>query len=198
MAGGKGRRMNYRNKAMIDLYGKPMIWYIINALKHSKIDSIICAVGNKETATYVSREGIHVLQTPGKGYSSDLIYALEVLKNDKVLVMPVDLPLINSTLINYIIDKSNPIKGCICIMVKGMLIDKFGVNNTFSKLVDGEELYYTGVSVINTSRLDRLEEEYIVIDDYRLAINVNTEHELKLVKGIFKDYLIASQSLHKS
>lgn len=198
MAGGKARRMNYRNKAMINLYDKPMIWYVINALKHSKIDSIVCAVNNKDTASYASREGIYVLQTPGKGYSLDLRYALETLKNDKVLVMPVDLPLVNSKLINYIIEKSYGKKGCICIMVKGMLIDKFGINNNFSKFVNGEELFYTGISIIDTSRLDNLEEEYIVIDDYRLAINVNTEHELRLVEDIFKDYLIASQSLHKS
>ncbi|RMF31541.1 MAG: hypothetical protein D6752_02050 [Candidatus Nitrosothermus koennekii] len=159
---------------------------------------MVCAANNKDTASYASREGIYVLQTPGKGYSLDLRYALETLKNDKVLVMPVDLPLVNSKLINYIIEKSYDKKGCICIMVKGMLIDKFGINNNFSKFVNGEELFYTGISIIDTSRMDNLEEEYIAIDDYRLAINVNTEHELRLVEDIFKDYLIASQSLHKS
>lgn len=195
MAGGKGSRMGYRNKAMLDLFDKPMIWYVINALKNANVD-LICAVRDKETAAYLAREDVNVLQTEGKGYSLDLRYALDII-GDVTLVMPVDLPLVNASLINYIIDKSRLYKkGCLCIMVKKMLLDAFKIDNKFCKLYNGEEVCYTGISVIN-AKSSKYIEEYLVIDDYRLALNINSEHELRLI-SIFKDYLIASQSAHKS
>ncbi len=178
MAGGKGSRMNYRNKAMIDLFGKPMIWYTINALRDANIDSIICAIRDKETGIYLAREGVHILQTEGKGYAIDLRYALDTIK-DVTLVMPVDIPLINGKLINHIMEKSRLYgRECISIVVKKMLLNTFKIDNRFCKLYNGEEVCYTGISIIDASRLsDNMEEDLIIIDDYRLALNINSEYE---------------------
>lgn len=199
MAGGKGSRMNYRNKAMLDLFGKPMIWYTINALRDANIDSIVCAIRDKETAIYLTREDVNILQTEGKGYSIDLRYALEAIK-DVTLITPVDMPLLNAKLLNYIIGKSKMYKKeCVSVMVKKMLLDTFKIDNKFCKIYNEEEVCYTGISVIDASRMsDNMEEDMMIIDDYRLAMNINSEYELKLVSTLFKDYLIASQSLRES
>ncbi len=194
MAGGKGSRLGYKNKAMLNLFNKPMIWYIINALKKSKVESIICATNDKDTILYLAKEGVQVLNTPGIEYSIDLRYALDTLRS-QVIVLPVDLPLINTNLLNYIIDKSaNYKKDCISIMAKKSLFDLFNIENNFCKRYNNEVLCYTGVSVIKQYNKDKFKEGFMIIDDYRLVINVNSLHELELLNNIFKDYLISLQS----
>lgn len=196
MAGGRGSRMNYRNKSMLNIFGKPMIWYMVNALRDAEIDCIICATGDKDTASYLARDNVYIIKTGGKGYSQDLRYALEIIR-DQVLVTPVDLPLLNGKVIKHIIEKSRLYnKACISVMVKKMFLDALNINNKFCKLHNGKEVCYTGISIIDARRLDDMEEDLMVIDDYRLALNVNTEDELRLL-SIFKDYLIALQSRRK-
>ncbi len=190
MAGGKSSRMGYRNKPMIDIFGKPMIWYIINALRSSsKFDAIFCASNNEEIIEYVESNGVKSIRSEGKGYGVDLSSALSILK-DRVFVTPADLPLLNARLVDHIIERSKACKGeCISVMVKKIFIDEFKIDNRFCKRLD-DEICYTGISIIDASKgISKLEEEFVVIDDLRLAINVNSEHELRLVKDIFKDYL---------
>ncbi len=198
MADGKGSRLGYKNKAMLNIFNKPMIWYIINALKKSKVESIICATSNKDTITYLAKEGINILNTPGREYSLDLRYSLNILRS-KVIVLPVDLPLISSNLLNYIIDKSIDYnKECISIMSKKSLFDLFCIENKFCKVHNNEILCYTGISIINGYNKDELDEEFMIIDDYRLVININSEDELELLNNMFKDYLIFLQSPQRS
>ncbi|MEM2856397.1 MAG: NTP transferase domain-containing protein [Candidatus Nitrosocaldaceae archaeon] len=194
MAGGKGSRIGYKNKAMIKLFDKPMISYIINALYNSsRFDEIFCSLNSQESREYIISKGIKVIECNSNGYSLDLRDALELIK-ERVFVVPVDLPLLNASLINYIIDKSSKMNGCISIMVRKIFVDAFGIDNRYYRIHNGEEICYTGVSVIDPSMVGN--EDMLIIDDYRLAINVNNEYTLELLEERFKDYLLSLQSQH--
>ena len=78
MAGGKGTRMKLaEEKPLIDVCGKPVIEYVLAALKEpKKIDRIIVATrtSTPKTAELMKEFGVKVLETPGKDYVSDMGY----------------------------------------------------------------------------------------------------------------------------
>jgi GTP:adenosylcobinamide-phosphate guanylyltransferase len=56
--------------------------------------------------------------------------------------------------------------------------------------VNGMDKYYSGISIVNPRVLDNIiynthnsiKEEYMLIDDVRVAVNVNTMNDLKLAE----------------
>ncbi len=82
MAGGKGTRMQLaEEKPLIKVCGKPVIEYVIAALRCAKkIDSIIVAVTSctPKTAKFLSQFPVKIIETPGKDYVSDMGYAVKI------------------------------------------------------------------------------------------------------------------------
>ena len=95
MAGGKGTRMQIaQEKPLIKVCGKPVIEYVLEALKNAKkIDSIVVAVSSctPKTAKFLSQFPVKVVETPGKDYVSDMGYAAQNLKLGVFLAIAADL-----------------------------------------------------------------------------------------------------------
>ncbi|MEM3552161.1 MAG: NTP transferase domain-containing protein, partial [Candidatus Bathyarchaeia archaeon] len=108
MAGGKGSRMKIKcEKPLIKIMNKPMIQWVIEAVKKSKVTSrIIVAVSKntRKTAEKASKLSVEVAETPGEGYINDYQYLIEKLKLKDTLILPSDLPLISSKTIRKIIE----------------------------------------------------------------------------------------------
>jgi adenosylcobinamide-phosphate guanylyltransferase len=55
---------------------------------------------------------------------------------------------------------------------------------------NGSVLCYTGISIINTRGVEKVpaivDEEYIILDDARVAVNVNTLEDLKVAESLSK------------
>ena len=109
MAGGKGTRMRLaEEKPLIKVCGKPVIEYVIAALKKAKkIDSIVVAVTDctPKTAKYLSQFPVKVIETPGKDYVSDMGYASQNLKLGVFLAIAADLPLVTSQALDAIVER---------------------------------------------------------------------------------------------
>ena len=71
MAGGKGARMESETeKPLIELFGIPMIQYVIDALTASKGVSDITAAtspNTPKTSLFLQKQGVKIFQTPGNG-----------------------------------------------------------------------------------------------------------------------------------
>ena len=93
-----GRRKRHpheiaEEKPLIKVCGKPVIEYVIAALKGAeKIDSIVVAVTDctPKTAKYLSQFPVKVIETPGKDYVSDMGYASQNLKLGVFLAIAAD------------------------------------------------------------------------------------------------------------
>ena len=83
MAGGKGTRLEVPcEKPLFKLCNKPLIKYVIDNLKESKlIDKIVIAVSHhtRETTQYLNSldEDFQILDTSGDDYLTDLSYILD-------------------------------------------------------------------------------------------------------------------------
>ncbi len=190
MAGGMGKRMNSsEEKPMLGVGNRPIISYVVEALKNSNcFDKIIGLVSRNtaRTAHFLANNNVQVALSSGTDYVKDLNYALQLLKPNKVFIISSDLPLMDSNTIKEIVDSFDRCKKpCYTIVVSKILVDELGVSTDYSFEYNGNDVCHSGVSIIDSSKIsgyEKIEEELLVMDKPQLALNVNTIHELKLAE----------------
>ncbi|MBS7643253.1 NTP transferase domain-containing protein [Candidatus Bathyarchaeota archaeon] len=190
MAGGKGTRMKLKTeKPLVNLGNKPIIGYVLQAVKDAKkIDRIIVAVSKHtpRTKSMVKELSVEVLETPGEDYVSDTRYAIKKLGLGTVLVISADLPFVTSEIINNVIMAYEHCgKPALAVMVPRKISRKLGfkINHAFA---GKNVLIPSGINVIDGKKIDEaeLEQEILVIEKEELAVNVNTIHDLEIAERL--------------
>lgn len=186
MAGGKGTRMDTKEEKLLLQYKKPVIIHVIDALRNSDCFSKIIAAtsdNSPNTQKLVQNHGIEIIKTKGDGYVSDLNAALSNL-NEPTLVVSGDLPLLDGEIIKEII-ASYDNNAWQSFLVTKKFLDSMNMTLEFSVNHDNKECYYTGLSIVDPkkiSSLNTISETYSIIDDKRLALNLNTKRDYDLLK----------------
>jgi len=193
MAGGKGTRIKTEEeKPLLKVNGKPLIEYVLNALKGAKrVNEIIVAVSphTPKTAAVAKRFSVKVLETPGKDWCSDVQYAVRKLQIGTVLTIAADLPLVTSELIEDLIERYERCdKPALTVAVPLETCKRLGLSAGYLFGVKGKSVVPTGIDVIDGKRISEgmLEEEVLIIDDKRIAANVNTFKDLKIAEFILQ------------
>jgi len=186
MAGGKGVRMNLDNEKLLLKYKKPIILHVIDSLKNSNCFSKILAVtssNSPKTKTLLQENNIETFDTPGIGYVKDLNLALKTI-SDVVLVTSGDLPLLDKEIIQKIVNQFDSQNIWTSILVTNKFLTTLGIESDYSVNFENQICHYTGISLVNSekiSSLENLEENYIIIDDKRIAFNLNTKQDYDLL-----------------
>jgi len=186
MAGGKGTRMNLDDEKLLLQFKKPVILHVIDSLKNSNSFSKILAVtscNSPKTKKLLEENNIETFDTSGIGYVEDLNSTLKTI-NDHVLVTSGDLPLLDEEIIKKIIKQFDPKKTWTSILVTSKFLTALGLESDFSVDFDGQTCHYTGISLVNSekiSSLENLDENYIIIDDKRIAFNLNSKQDYDLL-----------------
>jgi len=186
MAGGKGVRMNLDNEKLLLKYKKPIILHVIDSLKNSNCFSKILAVtssNSPKTKTLLQENNIETFDTPGIGYVKDLNLALKTI-SDVVLVTSGDLPLLDKEIIQKIVNQFDSQNIWTSILVTNKFLTTLGFESDYSVNFENQICHYTGISLVNSekiSSLENLEENYIIIDDKRIAFNLNTKQDYDLL-----------------
>jgi adenosylcobinamide-phosphate guanylyltransferase len=186
MAGGKGTRMNLPEEKLLLKYKKPIVLHVIDALKESGCFSKIIAAtsdNSPKTNKLLSKLEIQIIKTSGVDYVSDLNFALANL-DEPTLVVSGDLPLLDAKIIKRIVLLHKKDAAWQSFLVTKNLLDSLDLNAEFSINVDGMQCHYTGVSIINPQKISpKVTETYTILDDKRIALNLNTKHEYDLLKN---------------
>ena len=186
MAGGKGTRMNLDNEKLLLKYRKPVILHVVDSLKDSNCFSKILALtssNSPKTKKLLQENNIEIFNTNGIGYVEDLTLVLQST-NDSVLVTSGDLPLLDSEIIKNIVKHYNPEKIWTSILVTNKFLTKLGLKSDYFINYNNELCNYTGISLINANKINsskNLNQNYIVIDDKRVAFNLNTKQDYELL-----------------
>ena len=192
MAGGKGTRMHLaEEKPLIKICGKPVIEYVIAALKNAKkIDSIVVAVSGctPKTAKYLSKFPVKVLETPGKDYVSDMGYASQNLKLGVFLAIAADLPLVTSQALDTIVERYERCgKPALTVAVPLETKAKLCMSIEYSFQMDNREVVPVGINVIDGRKRygdEWLDQDIYLLDLPELAVNINTVRELHLAEQL--------------
>ena len=186
MAGGKGTRMNLDNEKLLLKYKKSIILHVTDSLKDSNCFSKILALtssNSPKTKKLLQENNIEIFNTNGIGYAEDLSLILQST-NDSVLVTSGDLPLLDKEIIKKIVKHYDPEKIWTSILVTNKFLTKLGLESDYSIYYSNQTCHYTGISLINSNKINsskNLDENYIIIDDKRIAFNLNTKQDYELL-----------------
>lgn len=186
MAGGKGTRMNSDIEKLLLNYKKPIILHVIDAIKESQcFDEIFAATSHNspKTKEFLEKENIKMIETKGEGYAKDLNFALKSLEDD-VFATSGDLPLLDGKIINQIVSKYDPQNAWTSIVLTKEFLESLNVEAEFSIKLNRGQCYYSGISLINSKKISSLEsvkEHFEILDDKRIAFNINTKNDCDLI-----------------
>ena len=188
MAGGKGTRMNISDEKLLLEYKKPVIFHVIDALKNSHCFSqvIIATSPNSPNTKHVLEQNrIETLSTPGNGYVNDLNFLLQKMSGS-VFVTSGDLPLLDEEIIQIMTEKFNSKNVWTSFLVSKKFLNSLGLESNLLINSGDIDCVHTGISIINADKiqnLDPVKENYIILDDKRIAFNLNTEEDYELLSS---------------
>ncbi len=186
MAGGKGIRMNLDNEKLLLKYKKPIILHVVNSLKDSNCFSKILAItssNSPKTKKLLQENNVETFDTPGISYVKDLNLALKTI-NDAVLITSGDLPLLDKEVIQQIVTYYDSQNIWTSILVTNKFSTTLGIEFDYSVNFDNQICHYTGISLVNSEKITSLEnfkENFVIINDKRIAFNLNTKQDYDLL-----------------
>jgi len=189
MAGGKGSRMEFPapEKLLLE-YEKPVIFHVIDSLNDSHCFSKVFAAtspNSPDTKNELEQRGIETLDTEGNGYVNDLNFLLQKM-DGFVFVVSGDLPLLDEEIIQIMTEKFNSKNVWTSFLVSKKFLNSLGLESNLLINSGDIDCVHTGISIINADKiqnLDPVKENYIILDDKRIAFNLNTEEDYELLSS---------------
>jgi adenosylcobinamide-phosphate guanylyltransferase len=178
-------------KPLLKVEGIAMVERVISALADSdRFDRIVAAVSpdTHKTNEFLKSKGIETIETAGEGYSQDLSRLLSKLRPQKVVAVPGDIPLLNSQIVNEILnfiddDDRQEQEPAISIILEKGFVEEMGVKPS---IVLMNQYCHSGITIFNTMAVgtEPVKERYIVMNRKEIALNVNTKEELELAEKL--------------
>ncbi|MFQ5440249.1 MAG: NTP transferase domain-containing protein [Nitrosopumilaceae archaeon] len=186
MAGGKGSRMKLSEEKLLLKCKNPIILQVADALTNSNCFSKIIFVTSQnspKTRELLKKKNFEIFDTPGNGYAEDLNLVLKSL-NDSVFITSGDLPLLDSEIVKKIVTLYQPNKKWTTILVTKNFLESLCMSSEYDLTFENQLCNYTGISMIDSkaiSTLEKIEENYVIVDDKRIGFNVNTQQDYNLL-----------------
>ena len=188
MAGGSGSRMGFSapEKLLLE-YKKPIIFHVIDSLNDSYCFSKVFAAtssNSPDTKFELEQIGIETLDTSGDGYVNDLNFLLQKM-GGSVFVVSGDLPLLDKEIIQKLV-KFNTESIWTSFLVSKKFLNSLGLESNLLINSGDIDCVHTGISIINADKiqnLDQVKENYIILDDKRIAFNLNRKKDYELLSS---------------
>ncbi len=186
MAGGKGSRMHLPDEKLLLKHIHPTILHVVFALQKSECFSKIVASTSPhspKTKEILQNTSVEIFETPGNGFVFDLNLFLKSV-NEEVLVVPGDLPLFNENMVSSIVKEKHPDTLWRSYLVTKDFLTSLGLKSEFSTTFQNKECCFTGISIINAKEINNLnsvEENFQILNDKRIAFNLNTMEDYNLL-----------------
>ena len=196
MAGGMGTRLKVPcEKPLFKLHDKPLIKYVIDNLKSSRlIDKIVIAVSpnTRQTTEYLRslNEDYKILDTSGDDYLKDLSYILDYFekrsKEDILVFINADLPFISSQTIDDVITHYlDSDKDALSVLVPVEVFEDLGLEYSY----DFEGKVPSGLNILRSENIIQ-DENQLVLAKVELALNINTIPDSEIAEKLYHEYYI--------
>ncbi len=182
MAGGKSTRMGKRiEKPILRLGKETLLERSVNAVKGSRVADFIIATTplTPKTTKLAIRRGYAVLETPGSDYHDDVYFLLD--RVGPYISLNVDIPFITPDAIDQLISKSK--RGSIACVLPRERVSYPVDDESVGDGRDGKPYVWIGLNYVTPSK----ETDLLVMEDERLAININTPLDLAFAWSIIRN-----------
>ena len=196
MAGGMGTRLKVpEEKPLFKLHDKPLIKYVIDNLKSSRlIDEIVIAVSpnTRKTTEYLKslNDDFIILDTSGEDYLKDLSYILDYFekksKEDILLFINADLPFISTETIDYVINYylAND-KDALSVIVPVEVFRSLGLKYSY----EFNGCVPSGLNILRSENIIQ-DETQLVLEKVELALNINTIPDSEIAEKLYSKYYV--------
>ena len=196
MAGGMGTRLEVpEEKPLFKLHDKPLIKYVIDNLKSSRlIDEIVIAVSpnTRKTTEYLEslNDDFIILDTSGEDYLKDLSYILDYFekksKEDILLFINADLPFISTETIDYVINYylAND-KDALSVIVPVEVFERLGLKYSY----EFNGCVPSGLNILRSENIIQ-DETQLVLEKVELALNINTIPDSEIAEKLYSKYYV--------
>ena len=188
MAGGAGSRLNLGEKPLIQICGRPLLSYVIDAFRDAGCEPVVAAsFQTPMTLNWCRANGIEFCKTEGAGYIEDMVSAVGMLEEEKPLfVSASDLPCITTDIIHTITGAYRLSgKDACSVWVPETLVTSSSEGMPYREEIQGITACPAGVNILKGALIAQPQNELqLILEEPRLALNVNTKEDLEKA-GIF-------------
>lgn len=206
LAAGSGSRMHSdTKKQFMEVDGKPVVWYSLNAFENSRVDEIILVVpeGEREyaQAEFVDKYGfkkVAMVITGGAHRYDSVYHGLEHTTGDYVLIHDAARPMITNDIIERCIDGAIEYKACVAGMpVKDTIKEVDEAKNVINTPAR-DTLYITQTP--QAFEYDLVHNSYIKlfgsgdqnVTDDAMVVEQFGKHKVKFVEGSYENIKITT------
>jgi len=191
LAGGKGSRLGYKEKALIDIDGRPLISFVIEALE-KVVENIIISVRDRAQGKLLrallpdyrfacdAHENI--------GPLAGILSGLKVCEDEYCFVAACDMPFINAEAVRLLFRKSEGYEAAIPRWEDGFLEPLHAVYRCRTMLKETEKAIKKGETII-LAPVFKLNVNYVGINEVvridrglRTFMNINTHEDIEYVR----------------
>jgi molybdopterin-guanine dinucleotide biosynthesis protein A len=192
LAGGRGKRMGHREKALMAINGQPLVTYVIKSLE-KLVDEIIISVRDQAQGELLDQ----IL--PGYSYAYDefehrgplsgILSGLALCRNEFCFIAACDMPSINENVVKMLFSKSEAYDAVIPRREDGFLEPLHAVYRCVSMIRETKKAIERGESII-LAPIVKMNVNYLDIEDIRKIdpnlrtfININTPEDMKSINN---------------
>jgi adenosylcobinamide-phosphate guanylyltransferase len=192
MAGGEGSRLNLGEKPLVTIAGQPMIARVIRAFETFGCDVLVVASRKTPmTQNWCRAAGIDLFCSEGTGYIGDMVEAVLGLDEQSPLFVAVsDLPCLHAEVLGTIhaAYRESGKDACSTWVPLSLVRDHRDVQ--YQENIDGIAACPCGINILRGDRISEPQDELrLLLQDQRLAYNVNTRTDLAYADTFLKRHI---------
>jgi molybdopterin-guanine dinucleotide biosynthesis protein A len=199
LAGGQGKRLGYKEKALIYIKGKPIIEHAIESLE-GVVDEIIVSVrddGQKQLLKkYTTGRIVVVDKYNNVGPLAGILEGMEATGGEYVFVVACDMPFLNVGVVEFLFKRAHGHDGALPVSYDGIFEPLHAVYRTGPMLAETKKAIEQGerfilAPVFNLDDMVLIEMDEIRELDPKLKtfLNVNTQEDVENIPNVEWSYL---------
>src|SRR4030065_2453825 len=190
LAGGRGSRLRFREKALIDINGNPLIAFVIESLEKG-VDEIIISVRDEAQGELLKtlfpdmRYAYDMYENTGP--LAGILSGLSICKDEYCFIAACDMPFINEKAVHFLFSKCKDYDAAIPRQSDGFLEPLHAVYNSRSMMSETKKSLEKSETTI-LAPISRLNVNYVPFEeiskiDPELAtfMNINTCEDIKKI-----------------
>jgi len=189
MAGGEGTRLNLGEKPLLDICGRPMLSFVIDAFLAADCEPVVVtSFRTPMTRNWCRAQGITVQNAQGSGYVEDMVESVTALEEPGPLFISVsDIPCVSPETIRSVKHfHAQSGKDACSTWIPASSVPCDDRCMPYRENVDGIVACPAGLNIMTGARIASPQDEArLLVNDPGLSINVNTRENL----GLAVDYL---------
>lgn len=193
LSGGRGSRLSYTEKALLDIRGRPLLAYVIENIR-DRVDEIIVSVRDRAQEQLLSQAlggnfRFAVDEYKNLGPLAGILAGLKIARSSYSLVVACDMPFVHGEVVDLLFNRAKGKDVAIPRWNSGKLEPLHAVYKGEPMIRETEKAILKGETIV-LAPVFRLKVDYVNVEDIRRIdpdlktfMNINTYEDIETLKS---------------